>query len=332
MSNATLIALSAVASLAFANGAAVAQDRTTQSRQASESARREAEAARATEQARREKEEARRASLQEELDRARDEMEQAAQEVARLSAEYAGPVVRDVAKRFSYAGQRAMLGLNISDTDEGARVNGVSPNGPAAEAGLKVGDVIVSIDDARLLGTGASQQSPSEVLLAQMRNVEAGKPVKLGILRDGKPQDVTVRTRELGPGQFFSAPLGCSSRPGDDACFSLAVPGPNTWQRFFVGYNPWRQMQLVALTPELGTYFGTDAGLLVVRGPGDPELGLRDGDVIIDIGGREPSSPEHALRILASFEPGEKLEITIMRKQRRQTLDVMVPAPDTERG
>ena len=125
MSNARLIAWSALASLAFANGAAFAQDSSSQDRLA-ENARREAEVART--QARREAEEARRASLQEELDRARDEMEQAAQEVARLSAEYAGPIVKDVAKNFRYAGQRAMLGLNITDTDQGARVNGVSPN------------------------------------------------------------------------------------------------------------------------------------------------------------------------------------------------------------
>ena len=329
MSNARLIAWSALASLAFANGAAFAQDSSSQDRLA-ENARREAEVART--QARREAEEARRASLQEELDRARDEMEQAAQEVARLSAEYAGPIVKDVAKNFRYAGQRAMLGLNITDTDQGARVNGVSPNGPAAQAGLKVGDTIVSIDGANLVGEGGSKQSPSEVLLAQMRNVDAGKEVKLGILRDGKPQQVTVTTREFAPGQLFVTPFGCNGKGGEDSCFSFAAPGPNTWQRFFVGYNPWRQMQLVTLTPELGTYFGTNTGLLVVRAPSATALGLRDGDVILDIGGRAPSSPEHALRILASFEPGEKLKIAIMRKQRRETLDITLPAGDTENG
>ena len=85
-------------------------------------------------------------------------------------------------------------------------------------------------------------------------------------------------------------------------------------------------MQLVTLTPALGKYFGTDKGLLVVRGPESAALGLRDGDVILDIGGREPTTPEHAMRILGSFEAGEPLKITIMREQRRQTLDVKIPA------
>jgi S1-C subfamily serine protease len=85
-------------------------------------------------------------------------------------------------------------------------------------------------------------------------------------------------------------------------------------------------MQLVPLTAALGTYFGTSKGLLVVRGPESDVLGLRDGDVILDIGGREPTTPEHAIRILGSFEPGEAMKITVMREKRRQTLDVKVPA------
>ena len=93
----------------------------------------------------------------------------------------------------------------------------------------------------------------------------------------------------------------------------------------FTRSRPWADMQLVALTPELGTYFGTPKGLLVVRAPTSTALALRDGDVILDIGGREPLNPEHAVRILASFEPGEPLRVTIMRRQRRETLEMRIP-------
>jgi type II secretory pathway component PulC len=63
----------------------------------------------------------------------------------------------------------------------------------------------------------------------------------------------------------------------------------------------------------------------VVRAGHASELGFRDGDVIIDLAGREPQSPEHALRILASFEPGESLQAAIMRQRRREALEVRVP-------
>src|SRR5690606_28082380 len=100
---------------------------------------------------------------------------------------------------------------------------------------------------------------------------------------------------------------------------------PRTWRGMFQP-RPWRDLDLVPLTPALGEYFGTDKGLLVVRAPQDTTLGLRDGDVILEIGDREPQTPEHAARILASFESGETLTLTIMRRQRRETLEVQIPA------
>jgi S1-C subfamily serine protease len=90
-------------------------------------------------------------------------------------------------------------------------------------------------------------------------------------------------------------------------------------------------MELVALSEGLGGYFGTDEGLLVVRAPATDELGLEDGDVILEIGGRVPSSPQHAMSILRSFEPGERLELEIMRRQRREQLEYELPARNQAR-
>jgi S1-C subfamily serine protease len=195
-----------------------------------------------------------------------------------------------------------MLGLNIEDTELGVRVAGVSPNGPAAAAGLNVDDTIVAIEGAEL--AGAEGRSPSELLLAQMASVDPGEHIDLRVLRGGDYLDVEVQARAIEAGQFFY--------------------GPRTWNGMFRP-QPWRDLELVALTPDLGTYFGTETGLLVLRAPASATLDLRDGDVILDIGGREPLNPEHAARILASFEPGELLRISIMREQRRETLEIRIP-------
>ena len=56
------------------------------------------------------------------------------------------------------------------------------------------------------------------------------------------------------------------------------------------------------------------------------DFGLRNGDVVLEVGGRAPQTPEHAMRILGSFEPGESLQVTIMRQRRRETLAMTVPA------
>jgi S1-C subfamily serine protease len=92
----------------------------------------------------------------------------------------------------------------------------------------------------------------------------------------------------------------------------------------------WSDMELTTLDANLGGYFGTTEGLLVVRAPGDSLLGLRSGDVILRIGGRVPSSPSHAVRILSSYEAGDEIRIEVMRNKRQMEVKAIVP--ERERG
>jgi C-terminal processing protease CtpA/Prc len=272
------------------------------------------------------------ADLERSLSEARRELEEAAREVARLSGQLAAPFVDGIARNFRFAGQRAMLGIGIEDTERGVRVASVTPNGPAADAGLKVGDTITAIDGAELADprvTGRGRQSPSEILVAQMANVDAGEPVELRVLgENGTERDATVAVRDFSPWVFSDRGPNVPPKPPGDAYSYRYDYGRPSW---FARSSPWAEMQLVTLTPELGAYFGTSEGLLVVRGPESDALGLRDGDVILDIGGRKPTTPEHAIRILGSFQPGEPLRIAVMRDRRRQTIDVQMPSERDER-
>jgi len=94
---------------------------------------------------------------------------------------------------------------------------------------------------------------------------------------------------------------------------------------------PWGDLELVSLNPDLGEYFGTKEGVLVVKAPADSSLPLKSGDVILKIGDRTPSSPSHAMRILRSYEAGESVSIDLMRKQMRTTLTWKVPEPAERR-
>src|SRR5690606_33235246 len=94
--------------------------------------------------------------------------------------------------------------------ERGVLVAGVSPNGPAAAAGIAVGDTIVAMDDASLAvprSSATGRQSPSELLFAQMANVDPGESVTLRVLaQDGAERDVTVVARELSPTVWMRAP------------------------------------------------------------------------------------------------------------------------------
>ena len=247
-----------------------------------------------------------------ELQEARRALEEAAREVARLSAEAAGPVVRG----FSFISRRAVLGISISDGEDGVHVDGVTPGGPAAESGVETGDIIIEMDGAALSG-----DSPAELLVAQMENVSPGDTVVLTIVRDGDEEEIEIVT---GSSSTLFGRNDSGDRRFDVG--DLLRGGGDIGDRLLAFGRRWGNMELAELTPELGAYFGTETGILVVRAPDDETLeALMDGDVILDIGGRTPNSTAHALRILASFEPGETLELTIMRDQGRQTLEVEFP-------
>ncbi|HET7039081.1 MAG TPA: PDZ domain-containing protein, partial [Gemmatimonadales bacterium] len=87
----------------------------------------------------------------------------------------------------------------------------------------------------------------------------------------------------------------------------------------------WADMELTTIDADLGSYFGTTEGLLVVRAPKDSFLNLKSGDVILRIGGRVPTSPSHAVRILRSYEPGDEVVVQIMRNKQRTEVKGTVP-------
>jgi len=238
-----------------------------------------------------------------ELEAARRNLEEAAREVARLSARAVGPIVRDFRLQWLGTGQRALLGIVIEDDPRGVRVTGVSPGGPAEEAGVAIGDVIVSIDGRPLVDDG---RRPSRVLIEHLSDIEPGTTVALEVARGGDVRVIDVETRER-----------------EDRVIPFEAPRVEVFTNLF-RQGPWSSMELVSLTPELGAYFGTERGLLVVRAPEDESLMLEDGDVILSINGREPNSPEHAMRILGTFERGETIELTIMRRQQQMTLEIPV--------
>ena len=89
--------------------------------------------------------------------------------------------------------------------------------------------------------------------------------------------------------------------------------------------SPAGTMELVTLTPRLGSYFGADHGVLVARAPTRGVLKLQDGDVILSIGGRTPTSSSQAIRILTSYDPGEKINLLILREHHRINVTTTMP-------
>ena len=87
-----------------------------------------------------------------------------------------GELTTDLAKAFGY------------DKQNGAFVSQVMSGSAADSAGIKAGDIIVSINDNPVRSFGE--------LRAKVATMGAGKVVNLGIIRDGKPQTIQVTLKQ----------------------------------------------------------------------------------------------------------------------------------------
>lgn len=265
-----------------------------------------------------------RAQLEKQLGAARAELDKAAREVAEISRQLYGGESGEM-MRFVHAGARgSMLGVNIgsgTERDEGVEVVGVSPGGPADQAGIKAGDVLVAVDDQVLERSG--DRGANRQLVEVMRGVEPGRAVKVDYLRDGKKRSASVTTAPAEPPivRVIRERLG---GPAGER-MPMSIPG---FEDVFGPEQAFPSLELVPVTPKLGAYFGTDKGLLVVRAPAGKDLPLEEGDVLQTIDGRTPESPGHAFRILHSYQPGEKVKLGVLRQRKALTLEATIPSVD----
>jgi S1-C subfamily serine protease len=259
-----------------------------------------------------------------EMREAERQMAAAARQIAELSSRHM-PRVTELQRGMIIGSGRPMLGVNVgSGSDggpvEGAEIVGVSPGGAADGAGLRSGDIIIAVN-GESLSAGSGGEAAGK-LIDYMAGVEEGATLDIEYLRGDNITSIQITPRAV--------PLGGSAFAGP--VFSMGTPpgmhAPSTMPHTVTLWNAdggWGDMEMVALTDRLGSYFGADEGLLVVRAPQNEALQLEDGDVIQSIGGRVPNSVSHATRILGSYQAGETLEIMIMRDKQKQTLNIEMP-------
>src|SRR3989442_3729251 len=235
------------------------------------------------------------------------------------------PLREPRARAFMLSDRHGRIGVVVKtdaspETDKtGARIEGVTPGGPADKAGLKVGDVITKFNGTSLAAVKAEdedQSGPGIKLVQLARKLTPDDTVQVEYRRGNDTKQVTLVAADLGPRFQMEMP-----GPPD-----IAVAPMLGMDHFEMFGSPWGDLELVSLNADLGEDFGTQEGVLVVKAPADSSLPLKGGDVITSIGGRKPANPSHAMRILRSYEKGESVSIEILRKQKRMTLSWRVPA------
>lgn len=212
----------------------------------------------------------------------------------------------------------ARIGVELGETAEaegrtGIRLRDVEEGGPAARAGVRPGDILLSLNGTDL------GDDPTKRLLTLLGDVEPGDTVTLGLIRDGRRESARVVTdRAQGLSVFGrGGPPSAWSFPRPERLrTAMVAPEARVYLRQLLGNG----LDLVAMNEGLGEYFGTGEGVLVASVEDGSTLGLQPGDVILSIDGRTVQDPGHAMSIVGSYRPDESITFEIMRERRRTTV------------
>ena len=184
------------------------------------------------------------------------------------------------------------LGL---DRSKGAVINDIYPDGPADNAGLEKGDVVLSID-----GTAVNDDSGLRFKLATLKR---GQTAKVTIWRNARERVHNVRV-------------------------DTPKEAPLRDERPLEGYHPIDGAVAVNMSPALGEELGFDPyvrGVMVLkveRGSAANYNRLRPGDFIVEINGDDVTSTRQLEALLLSADEETEWNISVDRNGRIGILPV----------
>lgn len=193
------------------------------------------------------------------------------------------------------------VGLKI-DIDDGLLVRSVTPNSPAAKAGIRPGDELVYLGGQPLISIADIQwvleQSPAETKLAVF------------YLRGGKEGGATVTTLALS-GLWKESDIAWRSSSGPGLRYGFwATP-------LSASDKSQRNISADSFAFRVKNLYAPRAGKL-------KDAGMREGDIIVAVDGKtEPMTESQFIAYLRlAHPPGDTIRFTLLRQGKREELEV----------
>jgi len=178
--------------------------------------------------------------------------------------------------------------FGLKEDQEGVLVGDVLAGSPAEKAGLKRGDVIISLD-----GKNVNKVSKLPGMVATS---QPGKVLKIGVIRDGKEQIVDVTLGKKESKEEVATQRG--GEPGKADELVLVVRKVTSSDANELGVSP-------------------DKGVLVERvepGSSAENADVRTGDIVYEINGQAINGRDSYLSAIAKLEKGNIVRLLIRRK------------------
>jgi serine protease Do len=213
-----------------------------------------------------------------------------------IPASMAVPIIEQLKEHGSIS--RGWLGVQIQpvnediseslglDKPEGAIVASTLGNSPAGEAGVKSGDVILSVN-------GKSVKDARD-LARQIGNLSPKEKAKLEVWRDGERKEITVK-------------LG--KQPSNKEQLAMASPDETT---------PSGEVKNEALGLTVAPAGEDQSGVVIADVDPDGEAarkGLEAGDLIVEAGGSQVSSPEDLTKAVEKAEQNGRKAVLLRIKK-----------------
>ena len=320
------------------------------------------------------------AAAREELGELRTQIGELSRRMADLSMKLGDVGPRAYALRYLNEPDRAIVGVVLGPN---ARIDALTPDGPADRAGLRSGDRITRINGAAIDARDAGKAL--EAARKALGDLKDGQDVRIAYARDGaadgevrmKAQrrealnwpslianadanvdanviidkqmriDIDTNVREsmqrareaMAEARIdYERANAEARRAGSDATQARANAGQAREQAERALQHaeiaridslrhamPWWGISLASLNDDLGRYFGSDRGVLVLSASPDTLPDLKAGDVIRKVDGAAVTRPEDALRALRDQPTGSTVDLDVLRDRKALVLKVKVP-------
>ena len=206
-------------------------------------------------------------------------------------------------------GDRAFLGIYPTDLSEdkrealdykgegGVLIEDIVEDGPAEEAGIKAGDIIVKLGDNKVTST----QELREVL----GDLKPGDDLAIVVVREEKELDFKVILDKQPRESFILKSPECHALKAEKYAF-LGV-------------------ETETLEEQLAEYFEVESGALVEEVEDDSpaeKAGIKAGDVIVKIDDDEIESTRDLVKAIRSHDPETEVTVEVVRKGKNKKFNV----------
>jgi membrane-associated protease RseP (regulator of RpoE activity) len=238
-----------------------------------------------------------------------------------------------------HSGSQGYMGVLVGDVDNdsapklklkevrGAVITLIDHDAPAAQAGLRVNDVVLEVNGQVIEG--------AEQFGRILREIPAGRKVTLVFSRDGATQTVAVQLADrkkmendvwnkLGSGNDPSSPVTGMGILGTGGAGDAPLPGGFHMPFFGSTLNVGALVE--PLTSQMAEYLGVPSGLMVKQVARKSEAavaGFKAFDVILKVGADSISTMSDWDRSLRANQ-GKAVTVTVLRDKKQQTLSLQV--------